>query len=179
MKTLKEWAWVVSALESGDQSVILRKGGILEAASGFVTEAPEFLLFPTWEHQDPSKVRPDFARHVEGARRPREGINVISSYARVVAEADVAGDRDMSGLSGLHILSDSHVEERRRQMPSKPLRALLLRVYRIPEVKIQMSPGYAGCRSWIDVDVEVPPGRPALDDRTAASRLEAFRRFVA
>ena len=35
VESLKEWATVVKALEAGDQTVILRKGGILETASGF------------------------------------------------------------------------------------------------------------------------------------------------
>ena len=38
MNTLKEWATVVNALESGEQTVILRKGGILETDSGFTIE---------------------------------------------------------------------------------------------------------------------------------------------
>ena len=38
MNGLKEWATVVKALESGDQTVILRKGGILESDSGFTIE---------------------------------------------------------------------------------------------------------------------------------------------
>ena len=49
MNGLKEWATVVKALELGKQTVILRKGGILETASGFNIESKEFLLFPTWE----------------------------------------------------------------------------------------------------------------------------------
>jgi len=44
MNALKEWATVVKALENGDQTVILRKGGILETASGFKIESKKFLL---------------------------------------------------------------------------------------------------------------------------------------
>ena len=44
MNALKEWATVVSALESGDQTVILRKGGILETDSGFTVENELFFL---------------------------------------------------------------------------------------------------------------------------------------
>ena len=39
MNGLKEWATVVKALELGKQTVILRKGGILETASGFNIES--------------------------------------------------------------------------------------------------------------------------------------------
>ncbi|MEK6943919.1 MAG: DUF1802 family protein, partial [Thermoproteota archaeon] len=34
MDALKEWTTIVKALEGGDQTVILRKGGILETDSG-------------------------------------------------------------------------------------------------------------------------------------------------
>ena len=47
MNALKEWATVVNALENGDQTVLLRKGGILEDSSGFVVESEKFFLFPT------------------------------------------------------------------------------------------------------------------------------------
>ena len=49
MNALKEWATVVNALENGDQTVLLRKGGILEDSSGFVVESEKFFLFPTFE----------------------------------------------------------------------------------------------------------------------------------
>jgi len=49
MNALKEWATVVNALENGDQTVLLRKGGILEDSSGFVVESEKFFLFPTFD----------------------------------------------------------------------------------------------------------------------------------
>ena len=39
MDALKEWATVVKALEQGKQTVILRKGGILETASVMIFDA--------------------------------------------------------------------------------------------------------------------------------------------
>jgi len=45
MNALKEWATVVNALETGDQTVLLRKGGILEDSSGFVMKAKSFFYF--------------------------------------------------------------------------------------------------------------------------------------
>ena len=51
MKALKEWATVVKALENGNQTILLRKGGILET-TGFNVNSKKFFLFPTYEHQD-------------------------------------------------------------------------------------------------------------------------------
>ena len=44
MDGLKEWATVVKALEQGKQTVLLRKGGILETASGFNIESKKFFF---------------------------------------------------------------------------------------------------------------------------------------
>src|SRR5215217_7835366 len=55
---LKEWATVCRALETGRQMVLLRKGGILEAIGGFELENPQFLLFPTYLHQNLNMLKP-------------------------------------------------------------------------------------------------------------------------
>src|SRR5665811_626989 len=86
----KEWAIVVDALGSGQQIVILRKGGISEGRRGFQVEHAEFFLFPSFFHQqrdfvlpsaqerfdqlastpsDPSRVRLEFFAHVVSWRR--------------------------------------------------------------------------------------------------------------
>ena len=67
MNALKEWATVVNALENGDQTVLLRKGGILEDSSGFVVENEKFFLFPTFEHQETRHLKPQFHKHLEDA----------------------------------------------------------------------------------------------------------------
>ena len=47
----KEWALICEALGGGRQSVIVRKGGIAEGREGFSFRNREFLLFPTWFHE--------------------------------------------------------------------------------------------------------------------------------
>ena len=75
MNALKEWATVVNALETGDQTVLLRKGGILEDSSGFVVESEKFFLFPTFEHQETKHLKPQFHKHLEDAlaNKPKDG----------------------------------------------------------------------------------------------------------
>ena len=81
MDALKEWATVVKALENGDQTVILRKGGILETASGFNIESKKFLLFPTYEHQGPDGFKPQFQNYLDEVKKdqPKNGHNKITS----------------------------------------------------------------------------------------------------
>ena len=57
-KALKEWACVVRALGEGKQILLLRKGGIAEKGGEFRMEEPDFFLFPTFEHQDKTKLKP-------------------------------------------------------------------------------------------------------------------------
>ena len=65
MEALKEWATVVKALENGDQTVLLRKGGILETASGFKIESKKFLFFPTFEHQESKHIKNSFQKYFD------------------------------------------------------------------------------------------------------------------
>ena len=82
MNALKEWATIVNALENGDQTVLLRKGGILEDSSGFVVESEKFFLFPTFEHQETRHLKPQFHKHLEDAlaSKPNDGVNNITSF---------------------------------------------------------------------------------------------------
>src|SRR5438105_870543 len=53
----KEWAGVCDALMTGRQTIILRKGGILEGHGGFAPEHSFFWLYPTHVHQAEQGLR--------------------------------------------------------------------------------------------------------------------------
>lgn len=178
MKMLKEWSTVTGALEAGEQTVLLRKGGILETASGFSVESDRFLMYPTWEHQSAENIREPFRRHLD-RERPEQGTNRISSYAEVLAEADVSSDEAIAGLEPFHIWSPGYIQARRNWEPQKPIKAIYLRVFRVDPVVVPVRGEYAGCKSWLDLDRDVPAGEPVMDDARAASGLERFREAVA
>ena len=54
---LKEWATVCSALGEGRQIILLRKGGIYESGGEFEIEHRQFLLFPTYLHQNAEMLK--------------------------------------------------------------------------------------------------------------------------
>jgi hypothetical protein len=176
MNALKEWATVVSALESGDQTVILRKGGILEAASGFVIESKKFLLFPTYEHQTYDNLKPEYHRHFDlaMAQKPRNGQSIITSYAEVLAESDVLSDDKIRQLSKFHIWSDSYIQTRRNWMPQKPIKAVFLKTYKIPAFDVEQKAEFQGCKSWIDINANLEAGKAVLDDSDLNSKLKSF-----
>ena len=60
MIALKEWAIICKALEDGRQTLLLRKGGILEYRKGFEVKHSEFLLYPTFEHQSMNSIKTEY-----------------------------------------------------------------------------------------------------------------------
>jgi hypothetical protein len=180
MKALKEWATVVKALENGNQTVLLRKGGILETASGFKVEAHKFVLFPTYEHQENTSLKSQYYGYLADARenQPEDGYNTITSVAEVMEEHDITSIEKIEHLSQFHIWSDSYIVERMNWMPSKPIKAIFLRVFTIPKVKIPVLPDYHGCKSWIELNVNPDAGKAVLSDAELESQLAQFRRIV-
>ena len=180
MKALKEWATVVKALENGNQTVLLRKGGILETDSGFNIESKKFLLFPTYEHQRHDSLKSQFDGYLSDVRenQPMAGVNKISSYAEVVEESDVSDMKKIDALSPFHIWSDSYIKERMRWMPRKPMKGMFLKVYKIQQSQVPILAEYQGCKSWIDINVNVEAGRSVLSDQELNEKLERFREIV-
>jgi hypothetical protein len=180
MKALKEWATVITALENGDQTVLLRKGGILETGSGFKVEDKKFALFPTYEHQDNSSLKSQFYRYLSDVReqKPRDGFNRITSYAEVLAEHDVSSMQKMEELSDFHIWSDSYMVERMNWMPQKPMTAIFLKVYKVAPTEIPVLPEYHGCKSWIELNVNTESGSAVLNDADLQQKLSEFRGIV-
>ena len=180
MYGLKEWATVVKALEQGKQTVILRKGGILETASGFNIESKKFFLFPTWEHQETKHVKPEFHEFLNSVlnKKPEESFNKISSYAEVLYEKDVNSNDVINNLSSFHVWSDSYIQERRNWKPEKPLKAVFLRMFNISEFDISLKSEFEGCKSWIELNSNFQEGESALKDNEIDKRLQEFKEIV-
>lgn len=167
-RALKEWAVVVRALEAGQQLVILRKGGVSETGNEFRIEHPEFLFYPTYEHQKSESILPAFAPALERvlAETPAAGTIQVSSYARVTASFDIRTETQLAALRPYHIWSDGYALERLRWRPTKPLAAIALRVYRLAEpVILLFHASYRGCTSWITLErpIALAGAMPVLD----------------
>ena len=160
--------------------MILRKGGILETASGFNVESKKFLLFPTWEHQETKHVKPEFHGFLKNVldNKPDEGFNKISSYAEVLDEKDIETKTIIDKLSEFHVWSDSYIEERRNWKPEKPLKVVFLRTYKIPEIKIALKPEFEGCKSWIELNSNQISGQSVLTDLEIETELKKFMEIV-
>ena|SRR6266849_2805522 len=168
----KEWAVICKALAEGRQALILRKGGLAETSDEFQLEHTRFWLFPTYVHQQSTGIKPEALPllHQAEVERPPAGIVRLSHFAEV---AGVYHLHDIVGallLDPLHLWSQDTVQARfTYRQPG--LYVLPVRVYRVPEVfKLPDTAYYAGCRSWVELERELPTegGTPVLDDETFA-----------
>lgn len=163
---LKEWASVVRALANGVQVFILRKGGIVEAQrGGFELRYPEFLLFPTFEHQQANYVRREFAHWLS---EPATGAVPIQFVARAVDVLPAPGSAgDVAARGEQHIWTEAFFQQRYQYRPDLPLHLIVLRIFRLPEEHaIPLRPSYAGCKSWVHLSEEIPVegAKPVLSD---------------
>ena len=64
--------------------------------------------------------------------------------------------------------------------PRHPLHVMLLRVHRIPRpVTVRVRDEYHGCRSWVEIDRELPfEGTPVMADEEFGRAAEMVRDVV-
>ena len=166
MQALKEWAVVCRALEEGRQVVLLRKGGILEYRQGFEVKHDRFLLFPTFEHQSKDHLQADYANKLDEVlkEQPAAGMNKITAYAQAVEVKEITDHATLHSLARYHVWNESYVNARMDYNPKKPMSIILLRVFKLSQpITIENKPEWAGCKSWIPLDMEAG-GTPVLDD---------------
>jgi hypothetical protein len=163
---LKEWAVAVRALERGETALVVRKGGIREKA--FAVPKTRFLLFKSYEHQNPDQLKPlyhDLLRSIPEKRD--DGPVVFTSFAEVRGAYEVSEIEELQALDPYHIWTPEYAESRLKWRPKKPLTVLVLRTRLLPEpVELEYQAEYGGCKSWIELEKAVPTAGslPALDD---------------
>lgn len=160
MLALKEWSIICKALEDGNQTVLLRKGGILEYKKGFEIRQKSFLLFPTLEHQAEEYLQSKYLQTYDLLLRGNKSqdiqnkTNTLWILARIEAIQEFHDHEMLPVLEKYHIWNEKYVNMRMNYNPKKPMNALLLRVYKLPQpISIDVNPEWAGCKSWIDIDI--------------------------
>jgi hypothetical protein len=158
---LKEWGAVVHALLRGRQTVLLRKGGIHEKR--FAVGAERFLLFPTVAHSHADSTRPE---HVDllapGAQDSEDGFVVVRAAATVAAVIPVERPDEIAALEPFHIWTSESVRATRIDFrPKHLLTALVVDVQELSRpARVVRQAEYAGCLSWVDLNVALPKSRP-------------------
>ena len=177
---LKEWAVLCEAMAHGDIVAMVRKGGIREQRAGFAVRHDRFLLYPTFFHAREDELAPRFRNALAGsqAAQPPAGVVRLSLVADVAAVWQVHDLEALRGIERDHGLAWGAVESRFNYRGVPGVHVVAVRVSRLaatvdlPEVR-----RYAGCVSWVelDVDVEVNGTVPSLDDDAFAARLTSMR----
>ena len=172
----KEWALVCEALGRGEQTILLRKGGIAEGRAGFGFRHDEFFLFPTFFHEQLVKVRmPD--AEIPSAR---PGEIKIRYFAKLEAQKEITDWSQAEALEPFHILAEPVVRER-FEYKDAGLHVALVRIFRLePRWILEDLPAYGGCRSWVNLP-ELPAGirfETVLSDERHAEVVERFERAV-
>jgi hypothetical protein len=145
----KEWAVVCEALGSGQQSVIIRKGGIAEGRSGFAFRHQEFFLFPTWFHEQLERTTLSLDTPIP---EPSEDELTIRFAATVEWSHLVTDLEQIAKLREFHVLQDSEVEARFHYDEPKGVHVAFVRIYRLePSLRLKNEKKYGGCRSWLDL----------------------------
>ncbi|WP_458719925.1 DUF1802 family protein [Candidatus Nitrosocosmicus sp. R] len=165
---LKEWAIVCKALESGNQILSFRKGGIMEFRNGFELKFKNFFLSPTFEHQAKESIRMDYHTTLDELNR-KNGLDSaetlpdsnktteITSFVEITHFSKVPDLTTLKKLENFHIWTDDYLKSRFDYNPKKPLYLLLLRAYKLNNpLRLINKPEWVGCKSWIQIDSHDP-----------------------
>jgi hypothetical protein len=173
----KEWEGVCSALERGEQSIILRKGGIEEGPGGFVPEYPAFWLYPTRVHQGQQGLKP--GTQPAGGREPASPEGAVALGALAVVDGIGLVDRaeTLPALDALHVWTEETVLKRfHYKRPG--LWVLGVRVYTIADpFVLPVTPEHAGCKTWVPLGRPLPTrgASPVLDADDFQGRMDRLR----
>ncbi|MCH7713259.1 MAG: DUF1802 family protein [Chloroflexi bacterium] len=177
---LKEWAVTVDALAQGQQILLIRKGGIHEEGKDFRVIHPEFLLYPTYEHQREDLLKGENQeqfRKLMAQTHNQEEIR-FSHWAKVEELVEISQQEPVDALSPHHIWTKEYAQSRLHWKPMVPLAIMLMRVYRMEQpVTVPFLPEYKGCTSWVDIITNVDLGElePVVSDETFQRMVDEIK----
>ncbi len=171
------------ALDCGEQIVLLRKGGIREEGKSFEVLQPEFLIYPTYEHQREDLLKPFYRERLAAALaqpHPPDQIR-FSHWARVAERIELTETKQLEALSPYYVFTTEYAAARLHWKPRRPLQLLLVRVYRLSEPRsVPYRAVYGGCKSWVALEEEVELGAlaPVLNEPRFQARVQEIRRAL-
>ncbi|MDF1849854.1 MAG: DUF1802 family protein [Verrucomicrobiales bacterium] len=157
----KEWQLVADALVAGEQSVILRKGGISEGKSGFQWLHDRFFLYPSLFHEQTEQVKPgsegknrelkDPASTIEGFEHPV----VFSVFVETLKTGRLTNWEDVLRLDPYHIWKEEIIRERFEWGDEPGISYAVVRAFSLPDPWIlEDRKTFGGCRSWFGLPTD-------------------------
>lgn len=165
----KEWAVVVNALLSGKQTIIFRKGGIVEEKGSFSVDHENFLLFPTYAHQKKEDLVSSEWDHLAqaSAEAPNEKEVRIPGYIKVSDVHFLDTLAKVKQFENFGIWSHACLKHRFEWGKHKGIHMIIGRVFHLSEPAVlPMEKDYSGCKSWVELkkNVSLEGSFPALTD---------------
>ena len=140
----------------------------------------QFLLFPTYLHQNLEMLKPE--AHVGFSPASGEPDQItIRSAAEVTDIIRLTDRKQMDALDAEHIWTQPLIDMRYNYRPKNPLYLLLVRAYTLASpATIQNTPEYAGCKSWVPLEhpVDCMGATPAIGDQPFITRRERIHAMI-
>jgi hypothetical protein len=153
----KEWAVVCQAVAEGRQTILLRKGGIADSGGIFRPQYQDFLLYPTYYHEQRTGIIAEWHTRLATveANRPPAGWIRLSHWVHVRQVEYLDNLAALNALRSQHIWSDEVVRQRfHYRQPG--VFVLHIEAQALPQViERPERPEYAGCKSWVILDPPV------------------------
>lgn len=154
----KEWKLVADAIVDGEQSLLLRKGGISEGKVGFQWLHDRFFLFPSLFHEQSEQVLPleDGAlRSWESPADLAEDDVVFSVYIETISVGRITDWHEVERLRPYHIWRDEIVKDRFEWGDEPGISWATIRAWKLAEPWVLKDrKSFGGCRSWIGLPAD-------------------------
>ena len=153
---LKEWSTTIEALGKGEIIAVWRKGGIEDG--GFNIEQKQFVLLPTGTHQNLTKIKQEWwSLHDEKASLNKDNQIKVKYWALVEEAIEVQTLEQLIRASNQLINTNEHLVSSWDLYPDHKGKILLLRIYKLSNpILVPYSQDYAGCKSWIELKIDIP-----------------------
>ena len=185
---LKEWSTAIEALGKGQVIAMWRKGGIDDVPNirtpfeSFKIEQNQFILFPTYTHQSPEKVKNEFWFLFDKSNGPNKDNQIkIKYWAELEGAITIETPDQLLRISNQLVNSNEHLMSSWNLHPDHKGKILLLRVYSLNDpILITNSSEYAGCKSWIELKIDIPKAgsKPVLSFKEFNRKARLIRNLL-
>ena len=181
---LKEWSVTIDAIERGEQTILLRKGGIREDGKHFKIEEDQFFLYPGHFHEGEALLKQE--KHDllanQGDSDEFEHVVTLSTFAEIEEVIEVSSEEEVRALNDFHIWSEQFAEKRFNWKPLHPLNLIIVRAHVLQQPQaLMVMEEYGGCKSWVEFIEDYPVGvtTPAIPDRRYNAQVAAIKEAIA
>lgn len=176
---LKDWAVTIDAIARGDQTILLRKGGIREDGRHFKIEHDQFFLYPGHFHEGEALLKPERRSLLDDAEDVDDEVMVtLSVFAEIQEVIEISTEDELRALDSFHIWSEVFAAKRFNWKPLHPLNLIVVRAHILQQPQaLMVMPEYVGCKSWVEFIEDYPVGvtSPAIPDRRFLAQFAAIK----